>query len=70
MIGPEGDNGPPDADDEEPFELFDAEDDAGSAVRAGSLLGAIGQIAAAVLIVLVLVALFIGGAIAFRVIFG
>ena len=34
-------------------------------MRAGSLLGAIGQIAAAVLIVLVLVALFIGGAIAF-----
>jgi len=69
VIGPEGDNGPPDADDERPFESFDAEDDAGSAVRAGSLLGAIGQIAAAVLIVLVLVALFIGGAIAFRVIF-
>ena len=69
MIGPEGDNGPPEADGEEPFEFFDAEDDAGSAVHAGSLLGAIGQIAAAVLIVLVLVALFIGGAIAFRVIF-
>ena len=69
MIGPEGDNGPPEADGEEPFEFFDAEDDAGSAVHAGSLLGAIGQIAAAVLIVLVLVTLFIGGAIAFRVIF-
>ncbi len=68
MTGPEGDNGPPDA-DEEPFELLDAEDDAGSAVRAGSLLGAIGQIAAAVVIVLALVALFIGGAIAFRIIF-
>lgn len=66
---PDGDERPPDA-AEDPFELFDTDDDAGSTVRVGSLLGAIGQIVAAVLIVVVLVTLFIGGAVAFRLIFG
>jgi hypothetical protein len=65
----EGDERPPDA-AEEPFELLDTDDDAGSPARPGSLLGAIGQIAAAVLIVVALVALFIGAAIAFRLVFG
>jgi hypothetical protein len=66
---PEDDERPPDA-AEDPFELFDTDDDAGSAARVGTLLGAIGQIVAAVLIVVVLVTLFIGGAVALRLIFG
>ena len=65
----EGDEGPPDA-AEDPFPLLDADDDGGSATHTGGLLGAIGQIVAAVVIVLVLVALFIGGVVAFRLSFG
>jgi hypothetical protein len=55
---------------EGPFELLDQGDDGQDTARAGSLLGAIGQIVAAVLIVVVLVALFIGGAVVYRLIFG
>ena len=65
----EGDERPPDA-AEDPFPLLDADDDAESPARAGSLLGAIGQIVAAVLIVVALVAVFIGGVVAFRLMFG
>jgi hypothetical protein len=53
-----------------PFDLFEVDEDAGRSARVGSLLGAIGQIVAAVLVVVLLVALFIGGAVAFRWIFG
>jgi hypothetical protein len=65
----DGDERPPDA-AEDTFQLLDADEDAESPARAGSLLGAIGQIVAAVLIVVALVTLFIGGVVAFRLMFG
>ena len=57
-------------DTETPFDLFEAEEDVGSSAPVGSLLGAIGQIVTAVLVVALLVAVFIGGAVALRWIFG
>jgi hypothetical protein len=65
----EGDERPPDA-AENPFGLLGTDDDEAGPARIGSLLGAIGQIVAAALLVVVLVALFIAGAVAFRLIFG
>jgi len=65
----------PDSDDrrtddtEAPFDLFGADDDVGSSAPVGSLLGAIGQIVTALLVVVLLVAVFIGGAVALRWIF-
>ena len=68
-MNPENEDRP--GDDADPsFDLFDLDDAALSPAPAGSLLGAIGQVAAAVLVVLVLVALFIGGAVTLRWIFG
>jgi hypothetical protein len=49
-----------------PFDLFDLDDEDGSAVPVHSWLGAIGQMIAALLVVVALVALFIGAAVAFR----
>jgi hypothetical protein len=49
-----------------PFDLFDEEDEDGSATPVYSWLGAIGQMIAALLIVVALVALFIGAATALR----
>lgn len=49
----------------DPFDLEEDEDD-GAPAPAGGLLGAIGQMTAAVLVVLLLVALFIAGAVALR----
>lgn len=66
---PEADERPSDAADD-PLELFDTDDDDRSAERAGTLMGAIGEILAAVLIVVVIAALLIGGAAAFRLLFG
>lgn len=60
----------PEDDADRSFDLFESDDDAAAPANVGSLLGALGQIAAAVLIVVVLVALFIGGAVAYRWIFG
>lgn len=51
------------------FDLIEMDDDEGGPANAGSLLGAVGQIAAAVLVVVVLVAVFIGSAVAYRWIF-
>jgi hypothetical protein len=65
----EGDERPPD-DAEDPFALLDTDDGEAGPARIGSLLGAIGQIVAAVLIVVVVVALLIGSAVACRLIFG
>jgi hypothetical protein len=57
-------------DDDAWVDLFAEDDDVGSPVPVTTLLGAIGQFVAAVLAVAVLVALFIGGAIVVRWIFG
>jgi hypothetical protein len=65
----------PDSDDrrtddaEAPFDPFAADEAVGSSAPVGSLLGAIGQIVTAVLVVALLVAAFIGGAVALRWIF-
>jgi hypothetical protein len=61
---PEADDPPPDEAD--PFESLEADDSSDVAAPAGTLLGALGQIAAAALVVLAVVALFIGGAVAVR----
>lgn len=63
---PEVDEPPPGEAD--PFESLET-DDSSEMSPPGTLLGALGQIAAAALVVLAVVALFIGGAVAFRWIF-
>ena len=57
-------------DDDVWLDPFGGDDDAGSSVPVTTLLGAVGQLIAAVLVVVALVALFIGGAIVVRWIFG
>jgi hypothetical protein len=56
-------------DEDGPLEPDDADADDEASAPPGTLLGALGQMAAAVLVVLAVVALFIGGAVAFRWIF-
>jgi len=56
----------PAADADAPFDPFDQDDEDGSTAPANGWLGAIGQMAAALLVVVALVALFIGAAAAFR----
>lgn len=63
---PEDEEGP--TGDDPWLDFFAAEDDEGPEPRP-SFLGAVGQLAAAVLVVAALVALFIAGAVAFRWIF-
>jgi hypothetical protein len=59
------------ADHVEPaFDLVDEDDLEEGPAKVGSLLDALGQIVAAVIIVMVLIALFIGGAVVYRRIFG
>jgi hypothetical protein len=65
---PDDDDGQPD-DAEWPFDLFGADETGDSSAPAGSLLGAIGQIVGAVLVVLLILAVFIAGAVALRWIF-
>jgi hypothetical protein len=67
-VSPEDDERPTD-DADRSFDLSETDDDEGGPANPGSLLGALGQIAAAVLVVVVLVALFIGSAVAYRWIF-
>jgi hypothetical protein len=50
--------------------LFGPDDVEEEPARKGGLLGAVGQILAAVAVVLLLIALFIGGAVAYRWVFG
>jgi hypothetical protein len=57
-------------DDEAWLDLLAGDDDAGNSVPVTSLLGAVGQFTAALLVVVAVVALFIGGAIVVRWIFG
>jgi hypothetical protein len=56
----------PAEDADAPFDLFDLDDEDGSAAPVHSWLGAIGQMIAALLVVVALVALFVGVAVAFR----
>jgi hypothetical protein len=56
---------PPPPDDEDPFAPLQGIDDEGPA-EAGTFLGALGQMAAAALVVLAVLALFIAGAVVFR----
>jgi hypothetical protein len=56
----------PTDDDEASFDPFDLDDEVESAAPGHSWLGAIGQMIAALLVVVALVALFIGAAVAFR----
>ena len=49
---------------------FGGDDDAGNSVPVTTLSGAVGQLIAAVLVVVVFVAVFVGGAIVVRWIFG
>ena len=56
---------PPRPDDEDPFAPLQAIDDDGPA-QTSSFLGALGQMAAAALVVLAVLALFIAGAVVFR----
>jgi hypothetical protein len=63
-------NEDPTTDDDDAWVDLSAGDDAGSPIPATTLLGAIGQFIAALLAVALLVALFIGGAIVVRWIFG
>jgi hypothetical protein len=63
---------PPDDDQdvfEDPFETLDGDEAAEDPSRAESGLGALGQIAVGVLVVLTLVALFVGAAVAVRRLF-
>jgi len=64
---PEAEDPPPDEAD--PFESLETDDPGEMSPPSGTFLGALGQIAAAALVVLAVVALFIGGAVAFRWIF-
>jgi hypothetical protein len=67
-VGPEDDEGP---DDRDPLlALFGPDTGEEEPARRGGLFGAIGQILAAVAVVLVLIALLIGGAVAYRWVFG
>jgi hypothetical protein len=59
----------PPRDDDGSIEPGDADDGDEARAPAGTFLGALGQIAAAALVVLAVVALFIGGAVALRWIF-
>jgi len=54
------------ADDDEPADLFDRDDEDESGAPIPGWLGAIGQMIGAVLVVVALVALFIGAAVALR----
>jgi hypothetical protein len=68
-VSPQDDERPGD-DADRSIDFFDLDDDEDGPPSVGSLLGAIGQIAAAVLVVILLVVLFIGGAVGYRWIFG
>ena len=57
-------------DEDARLDPFGGDDDDGSSVPGTTLFGAVGQLSAAVLVVVVLFALFIGGAMVFRWIFG
>jgi hypothetical protein len=59
-------DGPPPDDDQGSFEPLEVDGDDEGASQVGTLLGALGQIAAAALVVLAVVALFIGVAAAVR----
>jgi len=63
-------NDDPPKDDDAWLKPLGGDDDAGSSVPATTLLGAVGQLSAAGLVVVVLIALFIGVAIVFRWFFG
>jgi len=54
------------ADDDEPVDPFDRDEEDEGAVSAPSWLGALGQMIAALLVVVAIVALFIGAAAALR----
>jgi hypothetical protein len=60
----------PTDDDDTRADAFAEDDDAGSPIPATTLLGAIGQFVAAVLAVAALIALFIGGVVVVRWVFG
>jgi hypothetical protein len=68
-VSPQDDEQPAD-DADRPIDFFEPDDDEDEPPNVGSLVGAIGQIAAAVLVVVLLVVLFIGGAVGYRWIFG
>ncbi len=61
------DGAPPDG--EEPFEAQGAFDDDEDPAPVGTFLGALGQLVAAALVVLAVLALFIAGAVVFRWVF-
>ena len=63
-------NGERPTDDDAGHDPFGGADDAADSLPVTTLFGAVGQLSAAVLVVVVLVALFIGGAMVFRWIFG
>jgi len=59
-------DGPPPPNDEDPFEPLEGIDDDEGPAEAGTFLGALGQLAAAALVVLAVLAVFIAGAVVFR----